>query len=290
MGELTKRAGIDLRDNIPVACKFLKDKFHSQLHEKNNETMEEYKNLMNQSHENIVDFYGITYHVNFGYAIVTGYLPLKDIEKFVAEENKNTIRKADIVNWLKDIARGMTYIHEKNMIHRDLAARNVLLEEIPDREKIEHDSLNTRAKITDFGLARPLNSEMEYQIYSGPPLPIRSVAPECLTSTHFSKENDIWAFGCIIWELLHRNEKKYPECKNINELQQFLITEGKRLKFKEEDTSANYKKLVEVATNCFCKEPRIRGSFDQILSNLEQIDYEEDEILYQPSHHTHLKY
>lgn len=59
------------------------------------------------------------------------------------------------------MAAGMTYLEEKNFIHRDLAARNILI------------NANLCVKIADFGLARVLLKENEYEARTGARFPIK---------------------------------------------------------------------------------------------------------------------
>lgn len=56
----------------------------------------------------------------------------------------------DIVNLMHQVSMGMKYLEEKNFVHRDLAARNVLLVK------------RWFAKISDFGLSKPLGANSEY--------------------------------------------------------------------------------------------------------------------------------
>jgi serine/threonine protein kinase len=70
-------------------------------------------------------------------------------------------------------------------------SRNVLIEE-------ENNSII--AKITDFGLARITDeSNGYYRVpeWTGRHLPIRIMAPETFVTKKFTKESDVWAFGCI---------------------------------------------------------------------------------------------
>eukprot|EP00698_Gefionella_okellyi_P000822 TRINITY_DN10721_c0_g1_i2.p1 TRINITY_DN10721_c0_g1~~TRINITY_DN10721_c0_g1_i2.p1 ORF type:complete len:418 (-),score=66.25 TRINITY_DN10721_c0_g1_i2:91-1344(-) len=54
------------------------------------------------------------------------------------------------LSWAIDIARGVEAVHEKGLVHRDLKPSNILL--FPS-------SPHRRAKLADFGLARPVDSE-----------------------------------------------------------------------------------------------------------------------------------
>ncbi|KAI0190338.1 kinase-like domain-containing protein [Astrocystis sublimbata] len=108
------------------------------------------------------------------------------------------------------ILDAIEYMHSRGVIHRDLKPENVLLDD------------QTHVKITDFGTARLLSDPR------APQAPARIedvgsssrskeqddsraasfvgtaeyVSPELLTSKNACKASDLWAFGCIIYQML----------------------------------------------------------------------------------------
>ena len=106
-----------------------------------------------------------------------------------------------------EILDTIEYMHAKGVIHRDLKPENVLLDE------------HNHVKITDFGTAKildpPGSSQNANDFSAGNPLEgfeetransfvgtAEYVSPELLTDKKACKASDLWAFGCIIYQLL----------------------------------------------------------------------------------------
>lgn len=109
------------------------------------------------------------------------------------------------------VTNGLDYIHSLREVHRDLKPQNVLL------------SLKDNAwKLTDFGLTFEGTSRIKYTTkYSQGSDGYR--APEMLgasdSGTFVTKGSDIWALGCIFYELACR---KKAFCSDIDTAQYFL--------------------------------------------------------------------
>ena len=105
-----------------------------------------------------------------------------------------------------EILDTIDYMHARGVIHRDLKPENVLLDE------------QMHVKITDFGTAKILDvPKRPPKDDPGPGNPLDGsednkansfvgtaeyVSPELLTDKKACKSSDLWAFGCIIYQLL----------------------------------------------------------------------------------------
>ncbi|MFZ5756730.1 MAG: serine/threonine-protein kinase [Pseudomonadota bacterium] len=97
---------------------------------------------------------------------------------------------ANALDWGRQIAEALACAHAQNVIHRDLKPANVLMAE------------TTLPKLTDFGLARFLDSassETQIGTVMGSPA---YMSPEQAAGLSVDERSDIYAFGILLYELL----------------------------------------------------------------------------------------
>lgn len=80
-------------------------------------------------------------------------------------------------------------MHSRGIIHRDLKPENILLDK------------NMHVQITDFGTAKILKKEDDGRANSFVGT-AQYVSPELLTEKSACKSSDLWALGCIAYQLL----------------------------------------------------------------------------------------
>lgn len=75
--------------------------------------------------------------------------------------NRHSLTHNRLLGFAHDIATGMDYLGNMNIVHRDLAARNILVAD------------ENRVKISDFGLAQVMGNNEYYILQTNRDLPIK---------------------------------------------------------------------------------------------------------------------
>ena len=95
---------------------------------------------------------------------------------------------ATCLDWFVQLLLALRYVHGYRVLHRDVALKNVFLAE------------DGTVKLGDFGVARILASTQDLALTKvGTPC---YIAPERCEGKPYSYEADIWALGCLLYELL----------------------------------------------------------------------------------------
>ena len=155
------------------------------------EQKKEYKSeakILNSIKSNYVVKYYDSFEDSNNLNIVMEYCNGGDLYQFIKEKNsKKELMKEDLI-WKLFIKMilGLSSIHKKNILHRDLKSQNIFL-----TKKLE-------VKIGDLGVAKILNKTNFAKTFIGTPF---YLSPELCMEKPYNDKSDIWALGCILYEL-----------------------------------------------------------------------------------------
>ena len=196
MGEVYRAT--DTKLNRDVALKILPEQFASDS-QRMGRFQREAKVLASLDHPNIGQIYGIE-EAGQTKALVLQLIAGPTLAERIAQ---GPIPVEEALKIALQMAEGLEAAHEKGVIHRDLKPANI---------KITPEG---QVKILDFGLAKALEGETPVADFSQSPT-LTDVATQAGailgTAAYMSPEQargeatdqraDIWAFGCVLFEML----------------------------------------------------------------------------------------
>ena len=112
--------------------------------------------------------------------------------------NYGSLGESLISNFVRQILKGLHYLHSKDIIHRDIKGANILV-----------DNKGT-VKISDFGISKRVEASTLLHPApglkrGGPRVSLQGsvfwMAPEVVRQTAYTKKADIWSLGCLIVEM-----------------------------------------------------------------------------------------
>lgn len=154
-------------------------------------------------HPNISTLYDVMYEPSSGTAALI--LDLMDLNLFeFIKENKQPVSEDVALLLIYQLLRALEFVHSKQMFHRDVKPENCLVR-----------TSTLELKLCDFGSTRIVDSTTPYTEYV---VTRWYRAPECiLTKGSYGKEVDIWAVGCILFELL-AGKPLFPGTSEIDQI------------------------------------------------------------------------
>ncbi|CAM6055151.1 unnamed protein product, partial [Sphagnum tenellum] len=148
-------------------------------------TVNEVRILAMLDHPNI-----IAYHESFlqdqAMMIVMEYAGGGTLYDFI-ESRTDFVEEDEIAHLFAQIVMPMKMVHARQVLHRDLKSQNIFL--TSNRDYI---------KIGDFGISKILSSKSKAYTVVGTPC---YISPELCEGKPYNQKSDVWAMGCILYEL-----------------------------------------------------------------------------------------
>jgi serine/threonine protein kinase len=196
MGEVYRAK--DQRLGREVAIKVLPEEFARDT-DRVARFQREAKLLASLNHPNIAAIYGLEVSDETHFLV----LELVEGETLADRIKKGPIPVEESLKLALQIAQALESAHEKGVIHRDLKPANIKV--TPEGE----------VKVLDFGLAKGFTREQERMNLSDSPTLSEAatiqgiilgtaayMSPEQARGKPADKRADIWAFGCVLYEML----------------------------------------------------------------------------------------
>ncbi|CAL8234959.1 unnamed protein product [Boreogadus saida] len=243
-----------------VAIKTLKDKADAALCE---EFRQEGALRARLQHHNVLCLLGVVTKEQ-PVSMVFGYSGRGDLHEFLVVHSphsdvggsdddrtvKSTLEQADFLHIVTQIAAGMEYLSNHQVVHKDLAARNILV----------CDKLNI--KIQDLGLSRDVYSADYYNLFGSNSFPVRWMSPEAIMYGKFSTDSDIWSFGVVLWEIFSYGLQPYCGYANQDVVE---MVQGRQFLACPDDCPAGTYTLM---LDCWSEFPTSRPRFKNIHARL----------------------
>ena len=193
----------------------------------------------------------MTYHESFleeGYLIIImEYCEEGDLFYHIEQQKKQNqfFPEKMVLNWFLQAVMAVEFIHKNHILHRDLKTSNIFLTSCGS------------IKIGDFGIAKVLTATQQISnTLVGTP---NYLSPELCDSKPYTYKADMWALGCILYELL---ALKVPfQSNNLMELIQKISKDDVEPLPKQ--YSNDIKRLVRMLLS---KEEKKRPSCQEILA------------------------
>jgi eukaryotic-like serine/threonine-protein kinase len=210
----------------------------------------EAKLLASLNHPNIAAIYGLEESDTTNFLV----LELVEGETLADQLKRGPIPVEESLKLALQIAEALEAAHEKGVIHRDLKPANI---------KVTPDG---KVKVLDFGLAKAFAGEQaEMNLSASPTLSHLAtqqgmilgtaayMAPEQAKGKTVDKRADIWAFGCVFYEMLTGQAAFQGE--DVTEILAAVVKGGVNLDL----FPANlHPRMGEVVTSCLQKDLRKR--------------------------------
>lgn len=177
--------GRDLRARRTVAIKMLRPEYHSDP-DSRRRFRQEARLMAFVSHPNLVTVYDL-HEEPSGSWVVMEYVPGENLKRLIARHGP--LPPEEVLLLLEQVSGALGHLHSRNLVHLDIKPQNLIV--TPDGS----------IKLIDFGLAQPAGPRQE--MVGGAAFgTVAYLAPEQASGEPVDAATDVYALGCVVYELL----------------------------------------------------------------------------------------
>ncbi|KAG8833438.1 ATP binding [Serendipita sp. 400] len=183
--------GMDAQRGLLMAVKQVELKGSSFSEERKrsmlNALEREIELLKTLQHENIVQYLDSAMDDN-NLNIFLEYVPGGSVASLL--RNYGAFEESLTANWVRQILRGLEYLHGQTIIHRDIKGANILVDN------------KGGIKISDFGISKKVEEGFPRANRMSMQGSVFWMAPEVVKQIPYTSKADIWSVGCLVVEML----------------------------------------------------------------------------------------
>jgi len=210
---------------------------------------EEIKILSRFRHPFIVGFFETFVDSIGNMNIVMQYMEGGNLADFLHERSlsipRGYLSDEEVADYLGQVTMALEYLHRNNIIHRDLKPDNILM-----------NASKKILKVADFGISKEMEDSGPSKTFIGTS---NYVAPEMYMGRSYDKTVDIWALGCVLYELTEL-ERAFSGCHAalVNNILKASYSKPKR---------CTNPILLQIMLDCLSVTPERRPKAKDILAS-----------------------
>ncbi|CAK9109167.1 unnamed protein product [Durusdinium trenchii] len=173
------------------------------------------------------------------------------------KEMQKPLEQSEMLPILNQVSKALVHLHRHRVMHRDLKAGNVFLCSSGE----ELDLPRAIAKLGDFGVAK---------VCSRAQTPVQTphfMAPEVAKQSEYGPAADIWAFGCLMLQMMQLS-LPHGEDLTLPQLEEALLAGTLQLSQREEALERS-PRVVAAMDRCLQKDPMARPTAEELSQELD---------------------
>lgn len=243
-------------DRVKLTVVFKTLRFGSTFDENTiQDSLKQFKILQRASfHQNIIHLYGVTKNEEGNYMSVLQYANHGNLREYF-NPNYSKLEWKDKFRIAMEVANGLTFLHNLDIIHQDLNSTNILVHD----KKAKIAGLVKQTAIETSGSHSMADRMTEY------------VDPQCFKEHTYKRnqKSDIYSLGVIFWEI-SSGKKPFSSLRSKEEIA-IHIFKGVR----EEPIEHTPPEYIKLYQQCWDDDPLKRPEMMTILKTLKSLNHPE---------------